>query len=71
MAAGLCFGTAVTSLNYGLLIGDIVEVIPIIAASPIFTLALSIVVFRKEKITRTVVLSVFIVVASVIGIALG
>jgi len=70
-AAGLCFGTAIVALNSALLLGDVVVVVPIVAASPIFTLLLSIIVFRKEKLTPKVVLAVCIVVPSVAVIASG
>lgn len=69
--AGLTMGTAIIALNQALLIGQIVTVVPIVAASPLFTMLLGILVFRREKLTPKVVAAVFIVVPSVVVIALG
>lgn len=68
---GVTLGTAIIFLNGALLRGDIVVVVPIIAASPIFTMLLSILIFRREILTPRIVAAVFIVVPSVIVIALG
>ena len=46
-------------------------VVPIIAATPIFSMVLSIFVFRREKLTARIVLAVFLVVPSVVYIALN
>lgn len=69
--AGMCFGTAIIALNAALLRGDVVMVVPIVAASPIFTMVLGAVLFKKEVLNRRVVIAVLIVVPSVIVIALG
>lgn len=71
LLAGCAFGTAVVVLNHGLLIGDVVTVVPIVAASPIFSLLLSWALFRREKLTATTVVAVFMVVPSVVLIALS
>lgn len=68
---GITLGTAIIFLNGALLRGDIVVVVPIIAVSPIFTMLLSIMIFRREILTTRTVATVFIVVTSVIVIALG
>ena len=69
--AGICFGTAIIALNAALLRGDLVMVVPIVAASPIFTMVLGAVLFKKEVLNRRAVIAVLIVVPSVIVIALG
>lgn len=71
MAASGCFSLAVVALNSALHLGQVVQVIPVVAASPIFTLALSVLVFRRERITGRVVAAVFIVVPAVILIAVA
>jgi drug/metabolite transporter (DMT)-like permease len=71
MAAGVIMGTSLLSLNTALLRGQIVTVVPIVACSPVFTMLLSVAIFRREKLTARTVLAVFVVVPSVILIALG
>ncbi len=71
MAAGVVMGISVISLNTALLRGQIVTVVPIVACSPVFTMLLSVLVFRREKLTARTVLAVFAVVPSVILIALS
>ena len=70
-AGGMCFSVAIVCLNTALLRGDVVVVVPVVAASPIFTMLLSIAVFRRERLTRRIVLATLTVVPSVIVIALG
>ena len=69
MSASACFSHAVLSLNTALYNGQVIQVIPIVAASPIFTLLLSIGIFRQEVITKRIVLAVFMVVPAVMLIA--
>jgi len=61
----------VISLNTALLRGHIVTVVPIVACSPVFTMLLSVLVFRRERLTPRTVLAVALVVPSVIFIALN
>jgi len=68
--AGLTFGFAVVCLNQALLIGEVVTVVPIVAAAPIFSMILSLVIFRREVLTLKIALAVLIVCASVALIAL-
>ena len=70
VAAGVIMGVSVMSLNTALMRGQIVTVVPIVACSPVFTMLLSVLVFRREKLTARIVLAVFAVVPSVILIAL-
>ena len=71
MAAGVIMGISILSLNTALLRGQIVTVVPIVACSPVFTMLMSVLIFRREKLTARIVLAVFVVVPSVILIALG
>ena len=69
IGASACFSLAVLSLNTALYNGQVIQVIPIVAASPIFTLVLSIGIFRQEVITKRIVFAVFMVVPAVMLIA--
>ena len=71
IAAGFAFGIAIMFLNTALMRGQIVTVVPIVSAAPIFSILLSIFVFRREKLTARIVLAVFLVVPSVTYIALN
>lgn len=70
MVGGTMFAAAVLSLNHALMRGDIVTVTPIVAATPVFTLLLSIVVFRREKITVRTLLALALVVPAVVAVVL-
>jgi len=69
MGASVCFSLAVISLNTALHTGQVIQVVPIVAASPIFTLLLSITIFRRELITGKLVVAVLMVVPAVALIA--
>ena len=69
MGASACFSLAVISLNTALNTGQVIQVVPIVAASPIFTLLLSITIFRRELITGKLVVAVLMVVPAVALIA--
>ncbi|GHD61754.1 hypothetical protein GCM10017083_49540 [Thalassobaculum fulvum] len=71
VGSGVAMALAITALNQALLIGDIVVVVPVVSASPVFTMLLSIVVFRRERVSGRLVAAVCVVVPSVIVIALG
>lgn len=71
IASGLAFGMAVMFLNTALLRGQIVSVIPIVSSAPVFSMLLSVIVFRREKLTARIVLAVFLVIPSVTYIALN
>ena len=71
LVAGLIFGIAVLALNTALLNGDIITVVPIVAASPVFSMLLSVLVFRREVLSLKIVIAVFIVMPSVALIALS
>jgi len=69
MGASACFSLAVIALNTALHLGQVVQIVPIVAASPIFTLILSVSIFQRERITQRIVLAVFMVVPAVALIA--
>lgn len=71
VGSGVAMALAITALNQALLLGQIVVVVPIVSASPVFTMLLSILVFRRERVTGRLVAAVCVVVPSVIVIALG
>ncbi len=68
--AGLFFGVAILCLNTALLNGELIEVVPLVAASPVFSMLLSVFIFRREVLTFRIVAAVFIVMPSVVLIAL-
>lgn len=70
-AGGLTMGVAVLFLNTALLNGKVVEILPVVATAPIFTMLLTIFVFRREVLSVRVVAAVFLVVPSVIFITLN
>jgi DME family drug/metabolite transporter len=53
-------------LNNALIRGDIVTVVPIIAAAPVFTMLMSWLIFRREKITARTLAALALVLPSVI-----
>jgi DME family drug/metabolite transporter len=69
--AGLTMSIAIFSLNTALLHGSVTTVIPIVAASPIFSMLFSIFIFKREHLTSRVVIAVLMVIPSVIFIALN
>ena len=71
VAAGLCSGLAVLSMNAAFLVGKIIIVTPIVAAYPFFTLVLSVAVFRRERLTPRTIMAVFLVVPGVILVAMS
>ena len=68
IASGVIFAVSVLSLNRALLTGEIITVVPIIAAAPVFTMALSVTFFKREKITPRTLLALALVLPSVIAI---
>jgi len=69
--AGVTMGIAIISLNTALLNGPITLVIPIVAISPIFTMLLSILVFKKETISVKSYIALLTVIPSVLLITLA
>lgn len=71
LAAGAVFCVATFLLNVALLNGDIITVIPIVSASPVFSMLLSIFIFKREIINLRILFAVTIVMPSVVLIALS
>lgn len=71
MSAGCIFGFALICLNTALLYGEMITVVPIVASAPIFSMLMSIFVFRRERVTFRIFLAVAVVMASVVFISLG
>jgi drug/metabolite transporter (DMT)-like permease len=71
VAAGVAHGLAVLVLNSALAIGQVIVVVPLISAYPFFTLALSLLVFRRESVNRRTVIAVLLVVPGALLIALS
>jgi len=67
--SGLCIAFAIISMYGALMLGRVVVISPIIASYPVFTL-LSVWVVGAERISRRLVLGVFMVTAGVVVIAL-
>ena len=70
MTSGLAFASAVICLNLALINGTVITVVPIIASAPVFTMALSILVFRREKITGRMLLALGLMIPSVMAIVI-
>ena len=64
--AGVVIAVSVLSLNNALIRGDIITVVPIIAAAPVFTMLMSWLIFRREKITARTLAALALVLPSVI-----
>lgn len=71
MSAGCVYGFALISLNTALLYGELITVVPIVASAPIFSMLMSIFVFRRERVTLRIFGAVAVVMTSVVLISLG
>ncbi len=70
-AAGIMHGLAVWTMNAALATTPVSIVVPLVSTTPLFTLLLGLLLFRREIITWRQVTMVVIVVAGVILIAAG
>ena len=70
-AAGVMHGLAVWSMNAALAVTPVSIVVPLVSSTPLFTLLLGLIIFRKEAITLRRVAMVVMVVAGVALIAAG
>ena len=68
--AGIINGISLYSLNYALKIGQLLTVSPIVACSPVFTMFLGLLVFKKELISWRTVVAIGLVVTGVIMVIL-
>lgn len=69
--SGFVHSIAVLLMNSALFLGDVIVVLPLVSASPLFTLLLSLYFFKNEIITPRIVAGVFIVIPGVIVIGLS
>jgi drug/metabolite transporter (DMT)-like permease len=68
---GMAAGLSLHFLNSALQIGTLVSVVPIVSASPVFTLLLGLYVFRREIIGWQTLAAIALVVPGVILVVLG
>jgi uncharacterized membrane protein len=70
-AAGICNALSLQFLNNALASGDVVAVIPLVSATPVFTLLLGILFFGREIITWRTLATIALIVPGVILVALN
>ena len=68
LTSGAMYAIGAVSLNMALLKGEIVTVIPIVAAMPVFTMMLSVTVFKRERITLHTLAALALVLPSVVAV---
>lgn len=68
--AGLLNGVSVFSLNNALKVGQLVTVAPIVACSPVFTILMSLFIFKRDTITWRTVVTIALVVAGVVMVVI-
>jgi len=71
VVAGILNGLSIYSLNTALQHGKLLTVAPIVACSPIFTIALGFWVFKRETITWQTMATVALIVPGIILIVIG
>lgn len=71
VAAGVIHAIAVTLVNLALQISDVIIVLPLISTFPIFSLLLSLLIFRREVLTARSIFAVLLVVPGVFLIAVS
>jgi uncharacterized membrane protein len=70
-AAGIANALSLQFLNNALAIGDVVAVVPIVSATPVFTLLMGVLYFGRETITWRTVGTIALIVPGVILVALS
>lgn len=70
MASGVANALSLQFLNYALQIGDLVAVIPIVSATPVFTLMMGYLWFGREIITARTLLTIALIVPGVVIVGL-
>jgi uncharacterized membrane protein len=68
--SGTINGVSIYSLNTALKLGQLLTVAPIVACSPAFTMLMGLLIFKRETITWSMVLSVAPVVSGVIVVVI-
>jgi DME family drug/metabolite transporter len=71
VASGVAVALSLQFLNNGLQVGDMVSVVPLVSATPLFTLLLGYFWFGQETITTRTILTVALIVPGVILVSLG
>jgi drug/metabolite transporter, DME family len=71
VAAGVANSLSLQFLNNGLAAGDVVTVVPIVSATPVFTLLMGLLYFGRETITWRTVATIALIVPGVILVALS
>jgi uncharacterized membrane protein len=71
IAAGLANALSLQFLNNALASGNVVAVVPIVSATPVFTLLMGFFFFGRETITGRTVLTIALIVPGVILVALN
>jgi uncharacterized membrane protein len=71
VAAGIANALSLQFLNNALASGDVVAVVPIVSATPVFTLLMGMLYFGRETITGRTILTMGLIVPSVILVALS
>ena len=70
VVSGLTAAISLQFLNSALQIGDLVTVVPVVSATPVFTMLLGLLVFRRERFSWRMVATIALVVPGVILVAL-
>ena len=71
IAAGIANALSVQFLNNALFIGTLLSTMPIVSASPVFTMLLGLYVFKREVITWRTLATIALIVPGVILVAIG
>src|SRR5690606_29471553 len=67
---GLAAAVSLQFLNSALQIGDLISVVPVISATPVFTMLLGLFVFRRERFSWRMAATLALVVPGVLLVAL-
>lgn len=68
--SGLINGVSLLSLNTALYLGDVVAVVPVVSTSPLITLLLGVLIFKRERFTARGLAAMALIVPAVVAIAL-
>jgi DME family drug/metabolite transporter len=70
VVSGLTAAVSLQFLNQALQIGDLVTVVPVVSATPVFTMLLGLFVFRRERFSWRMVATIALVVPGVMLVAM-
>jgi DME family drug/metabolite transporter len=68
--SGIINGISIYSLNTALKFGQLLTIAPIVACSPVFTMLMGLLIFKRETITWHMVLSVSLVVSGIVVVVM-